>query len=209
MSSNSHPKRRKIILDRGFQFSVLRRFAVAFSLSFLFCFCLSVGMPAAIGYLRGEPDAGVAQTVLQARAMLFSLAFPMLGTLLYLSWFGIRETFRIAGPSYRFRTVFDELKCCRIPRGVRIRKDDYLQETAASFHEALVELHDRVESVQRLGHAAVEELSQLHDKFGEECGPARDAMAHLQNALADFTLTEAAPESEPRPVVQPQPPLAV
>ena len=137
--------------------------AFAFLGTLLLFFAVSLFAPLVLGALAGVPDWGPDAFMFRLRLLLAFVALPLLSGILVLFAVGVRATFGIAGPLYRFRQVFRDLGALKIPRGVRIRKADTLQETAALFDESLVALHDHVESLQIRARMARERLEELMD----------------------------------------------
>jgi hypothetical protein len=98
--------------------------------------------------------------------------------------------------------VFRDLGALRIPRGVRIRKDDALQGSAALFDVSLVALHEHVERLQALGRSTLSELEARLEADPHFEGPLRELRLRL-HALAEetarFQLLPRAPYPEPPP----------
>ncbi len=146
MAGHAYPEhRRRMLIDRDFQLRFVMRMA-----SLLFCYLtlflgLAVIIPSVLAALKVSTQ--MAQWVQYGKdfrwAILLTLvALPLAGTVTCLFLHGVRETFRIAGPKYRFDVTLEELKKLNIPRGVKVRENDYLRDTAQRFDEAVIALHD-------------------------------------------------------------------
>ncbi len=190
-------KRTQVLVDRKFQIQFVTRLAVVLASSLALFFVLSVMAPAAFGLFGGNPNWGVMKAVFRAEVLLYAVALPLICTFLCLFGQGIRETFRIAGPNQRFRIVFQDMANLQIPRGVRIRKDDYLQETAQDMSTALATIHREVASLQFLSEQAVELLDAEQESGQETSAQLRDLIQQIHRSADRFELVTEAPVCEP------------
>ena len=110
---------------------------------------------------------------------------------------GVRETFRIAGPIYRFKQVFGDLRKLRIPRGVRVRKDDYLKDAADEFELSLIALHDEVAGLKRMARGATRVLKSEAEPM-HRLQQVEGLVRQMNDSLGKFQLLTAAPESAQR-----------
>ena len=105
--------------------------------------------PTAFGWLGSSPESGALESAYRLES-LEPFLIPLILTAAFLFVNGVMESFRVAGPCFRFEVVMSDVKAGTIPRGVRIRKTDYMQKTASAMHDALVSLHDEIAEVKRL-----------------------------------------------------------
>ena len=144
MAEHELNQRRQLLVDRPFQLRVISWLALILLVDLALFVGLAIAGPIAFGFLIGEPSPESLPTRLQVDTVLLALVLPLLCTFLCLFAQGLRVTFRIAGPCYRFRQVFRDLAELQIPRGVRIRETDFLQETAKELDQCLRALHEEV-----------------------------------------------------------------
>lgn len=139
------------------------------------------------------------QTAAQMESFVATILVPLAITFVFLFIHGLRESFRIAGPAYRFRMVFQDLRALRIPSAVHLRNGDYLQDTAAEFGATLKTLQAELLRLRRLGRSASEELARAQDAGGDAAAMQRAAQAvtSIEAAVARFTLMGPAPQNVP------------
>ena len=135
MSKHSDNRRTNRVIDPSFQRGVMKRVGGMALFYFLFCLFVSVAMPIAIAIVTSERESALAQVAFRLEVMFKVLLAPLAVTFIALWVHGMQETFRIAGPNYRFKVVLAQLRDRCIPRGVKIREDDSLQDTARAFDQ--------------------------------------------------------------------------
>lgn len=186
-------KRSTVLVDREFQIYFSFRLGTILLASMGLFLALSVVSPAAFGMFSGTPDWEVLETMLQGRIVLYAVILPLIGTFLALFGFGIQESFRIAGPNGRFLAVFRSLKHLEIPRGVHIRKDDYLQDSARELDSSLRVLHGRVHALKVLGKDAQDALESIPSSELKSTETLQSAIADLNHLLDQFQLSGESP----------------
>lgn len=195
-----HPgyRRKRILVDRDLQLNFSLRLGGAMLLLLIPYALVILGAPALTALIGGEEGAAG-----DVRGQIVDLvrvaALPVLCTFAFLFAFGVKETFRIAGPAYRFGVVFRDLKNKRLPRGVRIRNNDYLQDTARDLDEALSGLHDQVGLLQHKAQQAVQDLEIVAESTEASASlqQALRSVQELQTSLQGFELVGQAPECLP------------
>jgi hypothetical protein len=198
------------MVDRDLQLRLVARIAVAFVGSLLFFLAISLGVPVVLGALAGVPDWGLEALGFRVRVLLAFVALPLLSSVLVLFAIGVRVTFGVAGPLVRFHQVFLDLKSLRISRGVRIRKNDALQQTAELFDQSLVELHDHVAQMQERCESALQQLDELIERDPQLSFPLESLQTELRSLADDvgrFELLPRAPyagKSAAAPAAPPQ-----
>lgn len=80
--------------------------------------------------------------------------------LLTVALHSIKTSHRIAGPLYRFRTIYRAIAGGAAPESVRLRRNDLLHDDAADLNDALAAIRRRAEERGR-AHALLRELRPL------------------------------------------------
>jgi nitrogen fixation/metabolism regulation signal transduction histidine kinase len=88
---------------------------------------------------------------------------PVSLTLVLVALHSLSTTHKIAGPLYRFRTVFEAIRSGVLPRPVRLRKRDFLTTEMNAINNMLISLRAQAEEVQ----TAAAKLHGLTSKYGE------------------------------------------
>ena len=191
--------RRRVLIDREFQLRFITRLGGVLLFYLLVFLLISVVAPVAFTFLGDAPDWALTETAFRVEVLLRLILAPLICTFLCLFAHGVIETFRIAGPNYRFKSVLADLGKLRLPRGVTTRKGDYLRDTTMEFDRTLITLHDEVRDLKRLGAQAATNLKEaLQDAApGEAARTAQAAIDELGRRLARFELVSAAPQCRP------------
>ena len=190
-------KRRVILIDREFQLGFIARFG-GFLLFYLLLFIvIAVVGPVGFALLGDDSEWAQMEVAFRVDVLLRLILAPIVCTFLCLFIHGVIETFRVAGPNYRFKQIFKDLARLRIPEGVRVRKSDYLQDTALGLNEALITLHRHVAVSRQKSQEALRRLQR---------GDTTAGMASVQelgDLLRRFELVTQAPECKPIDPVAP------
>ena len=192
-------KRSKVLIDREFQLRFISRLGVVLFFYLLVFLLISVVAPVAFTLMSDAPDWALTETAFRVEVLLRLILAPLLCTFLCLFAHGVIETFRIAGPNFRFKAVLRDLAKLRLPRGVTTRRGDYLRDTAVEFDKALIVLHDGVRDLKRLStEASARTREALQDApQGEATTAALAALDEIAKRLARFELVSAAPQCRP------------
>jgi hypothetical protein len=192
-------KRSMVLIDREFQLRFISRLGVVLFFYLLVFLLISVVAPVAFTLLGDAPDWALTETAFRVEVLLRLILAPLLCTFLCLFAHGVIETFRIAGPNYRFKAVLRDLAKLRVPRGVTTRRGDYLRDTAVEFDKALIVLHDGVRDLKRLStEASARTREALQDApQGEAAAAALAALDEIGRRLARYELVSAAPQCRP------------
>ena len=204
-------QRTTVLIDRDFQLRFILRLGGALCFYLLLFLVISVVAPVVFTFLGDPPEWALMETAFRVEVLLRLMLAPLVCTFLCLFVHGVMETFRIAGPNYRYKAVMRDMARLRLPRGVATRKGDLLQDTTAEFDRALVAIHDQIAAVRDDARQAAEKtgaaLGALRGEAAEEAFAALDA---LERRLAAFELVSRAPACEPiasgAPVVSPTEP---
>lgn len=195
-------RRAKVLVDREFQLRFITRLGGLLFFYLLLFLLISVVAPVAFTFLGDPPEWALTETAFRVEVLLRLILAPLVCTFLCLFCHGVLETFKVAGPNYRYKAVLRDLARFRVPRGVRTRKGDYLRETTDAFDQALTTIHDHVREMQRMSRdAAAKVTDALVDARNVEASRAALlAVKQIEEALARYTLLSRAPECRPVPL---------
>lgn len=89
--------------------------------------------------------------------LIVRVAFVLFATLVVIGAFGILFLHRVAGPVYRFRSVFMRLSKGELPAQIKLREGDFFQETASEINALIKQLHLEQEKDQTI----LQKINQL------------------------------------------------
>jgi methyl-accepting chemotaxis protein len=92
---------------------------------------------------------------------------PVFLTLIFLALHSLKTTHRIAGPLYRFRTMFKSIATGVIPKPLKLRKNDFLDTEQDAFNQMIESLRAQTGEVNRLAaklHQLTEQYALVEDK---------------------------------------------
>ena len=191
-------KRATVLIDRELQLSFIGRLGGALLFYLLLFLVVSVVAPVAFTFLGDPPEWALMETAFRVEVLLRLILAPMLCTFFCLFVHGVRETFRIAGPNHRFKAVMRDLQRLRVPRGVQVRKNDLLQDTATEMHHGLVALHDHIALLKTNTRGAIDQVRvALRATGGGAAEAALVALAKVERSVGAFELVGCAPECSP------------
>src|SRR5262245_22610392 len=98
-------KRATVLIDREFQLRFIVRLAGVLFFYLLVFLLISVVAPVGFTFLGDAPDWALTETAFRVEVLLRLILAPLVCTFLCLFAHGVIETFRIAGPNYRFKAV--------------------------------------------------------------------------------------------------------
>jgi len=191
-------QRKTVLIDRDFQLRFILRLGGALCFYLLLFLVISVVAPVVFTFLGDPPEWALMETAFRVEVLLRLMLAPLVCTFLCLFAHGVMETFRIAGPNYRYKVVMRDMARLRVPRGVATRKGDLLQDTTDEFDRGLVAIHDQIASAREEMRLAVEKThAALGSTRGEAVEEAYAALGSLERKLAAFELVGRAPVCEP------------
>jgi hypothetical protein len=155
--------------------------------NFVLFLALAFAMPATAGYLLGVPQWGIDELLRRVDLLSLAVVLPLGCTFLCLLAQGLVAGLRIAGPARRFVDVATRLQGLCIPRGVHVRRDDYLRHTAHELSLGLERVHDEVRAMRDLAEGA--------DR--DDPAAAQVALEQIRLRLSQFNLVGASPGCEP------------
>jgi hypothetical protein len=141
-------RRRKIIIDRAMQFSLL---AISLSYVLFFVMVLALALFAPLVWRLNDPALPSSESAEAARGFLYlhhNFWPPVFLTFVVITLHSIRTSHKIAGPLFRFRKVFEAIKNGSIPAAKCLRKEDYLHGESFAMGEMLESLRARIKGIQ-------------------------------------------------------------
>ena len=94
---------------------------------------------------------------------------PVLITLVLVMAHSLKTTHRIAGPLFRFRSVFASIEAGILPKPVKLRKNDYLDAELNAINRMLDSLRLQVSEITRLA----EKLHESAGRYGDSVDHSR------------------------------------
>ena len=91
-----------------------------------------------------------------------------------------RSFWRVVGPLYRFRVVFEQVRNGDLSYPIKIRDKDYLHQEEQTLNEMLRALAEKLEIIQQTGEGALKSLVELEKKATDEIN-ASDTHKKLLN----------------------------
>lgn len=192
-------RRATVLVDREFQLRFITRLGGLLFFYLLLFLLISVVAPVAFTFLGDPPEWALTETAFRVEVLMRLILAPLVCTFLCLFCHGVLETFKVAGPNYRYKAVLRDVAGLRIPRGVRTRKGDYLRETTDAFDHALTTLHDCVRDLQRSSRDAAAKVKDalVDAPASDATRAALAAVEQVEAGLARFALLSRAPECRP------------
>jgi hypothetical protein len=193
--SSAKNRRRNILIDREFQLRYIGRFSSLLLFYFLLFLMLSVVAPVGFSLLTSQAESAMMETAFRIDVLLRLVLAPLVCTFLCLFAHGVIETFRVAGPSYRIRQVSKAMGELRLHRGVKIRKDDYLQDTCDALDRGLKQVTQVLEEAKEQCQVVAQEVEELSTRRDV---PAQLVLAveRMQASLGRITLLPSSPGDE-------------
>ena len=200
----ANDRRAAVLIDQRLQTSLMVRSAVAIAVSCGLFVGLAFLTPA---LLSSSESAGWLRTETQYRLEAFGqfVFLPLASSMLILFTFGVLETFKIAGPNYRMKSVLDSINARYIPRGIQFRKRDYLQDTRQKLDQFLISLHDDFQILRQQSRVAMESMGEMQNGNPDAATTCDAAIQEIHRILAQFQLQETPwdLESITDPIVEP------
>jgi methyl-accepting chemotaxis protein len=166
-------RRKKFLVDKSLQLSfVLMNLSYAMLLLIAMAVSLFVPLIFQINNLDAQSteasDAAVNILYLHDRFWL-----PVLLTLILVTAHSLKTTHRIAGPLFRFRSVFASIEAGILPKPVKLRKNDFLDAELNAINRMLESLRSQVSEITRLA----ERLHESAARYGESVDHSRTIQA--------------------------------
>lgn len=177
----------KLLAKSDPELRLISHLVVILASNFVLFLALAFAMPASAGYLLGVPQWGVDELLRRVDLLTLAVVLPLGCTFLCLLAQGLVAGMKIAGPARRFLDVATRLQNLCLPRGVNIRRDDYLRSTAHELSLGLERVHDEVRAMRDLANGA-----DLDDPRS-----AQVALEQLKLRLAQFELVGPTPGCAP------------
>lgn len=202
------------VIDPKFQYKVIARVGGISLFYFTFCVATAILLPSVMSWIGISKTGAGDELGFRVEVLLKVLLIPLLVSFAGMCVHGLQETFRVAGPAYRLKSVFAKVDNLTIPRGVIIRRDDHLQEATAAANDALIRVHDHLVEAQKLGLELRQSVSNDAAPDPQEWAGVQRQVDALVANLSEFDLSgvcEPAPsQEEPAPrAATPSEPVSV
>lgn len=191
-------RRKTVLIDRDFQLRFIGRLGGALFFYLLLFLIISVVAPVAFTFFGDPPEWALMETAFRVEVLLRIILAPLFCTFGCLFVHGVLETFRIAGPNFRFKAVARDLQRLTVPRGVHVRKTDLLQETADEWSRGLIAVHDQLTELKIDSRQAFDQAREvLRTTRSPAAEEALAALAKVEQTISAFKLVGCAPECSP------------
>lgn len=163
-------KRRKYVIDRELQFRLLIYNAIYFLTLLL---CIGAGLFLPLYFQISDPNLSPEQLGHVADMVLYihSRLWPVvLAIFVILSVHSILVSHKIAGPLYRFRTIFKKIAQGEISEQFSIRKGDFLVNEKQRLEEMMQVLTLKISEIQHEEVVIEEILKEIIQNYGEQLG---------------------------------------
>ena len=186
-------RRRKFIVDRRLQFRLLF-YSVGYILFYIVAIGAGLFVPLMIQLSNADQTSPEALAIATNFLYLHYHFWPVaLLSVIVVALHSILTSHRMAGPLYRFRRIFQDLKEGAVPKAVQLRRRDLLQSEMQSINEMLDGLRARISEIQRaeelLGQSIAEckrRVALLDDAGIRQC---IGELAERGDSLAQATRT--------------------
>jgi methyl-accepting chemotaxis protein len=186
-------RRRKFIVDRGLQFRLLF-YSVGYILFYIVAIGAGLFVPLMIQLSNADQTSPEALAIATNFLFLHYHFWPVaLLSVIVVALHSILTSHRVAGPLYRFRRIFQNLKEGAIPTAVQLRRRDLLQSEMRAINEMLDGLRARISEIQKaedlLGQSIAEckrRVALLDDAGIRQCV---GELAERGDSLAQATRT--------------------
>ncbi|MEQ1909518.1 MAG: prepilin-type N-terminal cleavage/methylation domain-containing protein [Vicinamibacterales bacterium] len=182
-------RRRRLIVE-GFhaRFVITQLLWLAVALVLLL---VALFMPSAMALLN-TPATTDAVQLADRFLFLHSLIWPLIiGFFLLSGVIIVLTTHRVAGPLYRFRRVFDDVRRGELTVRVTTRSGDYLTQEAADLEAMISALRERISRAKRETTAAEDDATRLATQPSHspasELRALTERIARIRRVLDEFT----------------------
>jgi len=142
-------RRRKFVIDRKLQFKLLL-YSVGYILFYIVAIGAGLFVPLMIRLSNAEQTSPEALAIATNFLYLHYHFWPVaLLSVIVVALHSILTSHRMAGPLYRFRCIFQDLKEGTIPKAAHLRRGDLLQVEMLSINEMLDGLRTRISEIQK------------------------------------------------------------
>ena len=144
-------RRRKFVVDKGLQYRMVL-YSVGYILFYLVAIGAGLFIPLMIQLSRTDQTSPEALAIATSFLYLHYHFWPVaLLAMFVVVLHSILVSHRLAGPLYRFRRIFRDLKEGTIPKAAHLRRGDLLQAEMQSINEMLETLSSRISDIQKAG----------------------------------------------------------
>jgi methyl-accepting chemotaxis protein len=181
-------KRRRILLE-SFQYRLLV-INLTYFVTILLIFAGALFLPLILQLRSGSLSAIEQGEVAGLFLSLHARVWPaMLVVFILLALHSVLVSHRIAGPLYRFRSIFKAIAHGDLSIRANLRKTDYLGKESDSLNEMILSLRTKLVSIQKHSEALEATLSEL--KESAERGSLKEMHRHIVDLQAQTEGLEA------------------
>jgi len=198
------PFRRRRILIGAFQYRLLKA-NLAYFATIVLVFAVVVFLPLALQIRSSSTLSPVrAEELADGFLFLHARLWPALFVVLVLlAYHSVLISHRIAGPLYRFRSIFRAVAEGDLLVWVRLRPTDYLTQEADLLNEMIGALRQKISGIEEQSIALRAAFSELRRTLQDGSREGIDemleeldmGMEHLETRLGQFRVVTRAPES--------------
>jgi len=186
-------RRRKFIIDRKLQFKLLL-YSVGYILFYIVAIGAGLFVPLMIQLSNADQTSPEALVVATNFLYLHYHFWPVaLLSVIIVALHSILTSHRIAGPLYRFRRIFLDLKEGTIPEVAHLRRRDLLESEMQSINEMLDGLRARISGIQRAEELLEQSIAECKRRVAllDDAGTRQciEELAERGDSLAQATRT--------------------
>lgn len=160
-------RRRKFIVDRSLQLKLLF-YAVAYILFYILALGAGLFVPLMIQLSSAEQTSPEALPVATNFLYLHYHFWPVaLLSVVVVALHSILTSHKIAGPLYRFRRIFEDLKEGTIPKTVNLRRGDLLQAEMQSINEMLDGIRAKISEIQKAEESLEQSITECKGRAAQ------------------------------------------
>ena len=191
-------RRLNFIVKSRMQFRLLT-YAIAYITFFVFCLAAILFVPLILKLREADPMSQEAISTATGILYLHGKYWPaVLLPLGVIAVHSILTSFKIAGPLYRFNTVFRSMAKGRLPGPIRLRKGDYLKGEMEEINRMVSGLRERIEEIKAVHSDLDGVVSQLDREKGGELSAEHDRLLR-ELAARNADLKEKLSAFQPEP----------
>jgi sensor histidine kinase YesM len=178
-----HSPRRIYLLNKGFQL----RFAFyvcswLIALSLAYPLIISNLFDYLIQYLALDPLGPALATLEKTREDLLWLLILMQAVMLTITFLiSIFMSHKIAGPLYKLRRYFQEVRAGKLDQKLSFRKNDYFQELVPDYNSMMETIRHRIDVRSQGIESAISHIEKALDSSGPENKRELEAALHVLN----------------------------
>ena len=153
-------RRRRFVVDSSLQFKLLL-YSVGYILFYVAAIGAGLFLPLMFKLSKADQASPEALAIATSFLYLHYHFWPVaLLSIIVVALHSILISHRVAGPLYRFRLIFQDLKEGAIPRAAHLRRKDFLQAEMQSVNEMLAGLSSIISEIQKAGELLEQSIAE-------------------------------------------------